>query len=67
MNTPVYEFAYVHHSPEHIEIVNITKHPLDLEIYTYLEVKRPESPSIKIFCRKEYKEEVEKFYTTDKE
>jgi len=65
MNTPVYEFAYVHHSPEHIEIVNITKNPLDAEVYTYLEVKRPESPGIKIFCRKDCVEEVERFYTTD--
>lgn len=65
MNTPVYEFAYVHHSPEHIEIVNITKNPLDTEVYTYLEVERPESPGIKIFCRKECVEEVERFYTTD--
>lgn len=65
MNTPVYEFAMVHHNPEHIEIVNITKNPLDLTEYTYLEVARPESPNVKIFCRKEFAEEVEKFYTTD--
>jgi hypothetical protein len=61
----MYEFAYVHRSPEHIEIVNITKNPLDLDRYTYLEVRRPESPNIKIFCLKEDQSVVEKFYTSD--
>jgi len=61
----MYEFAYVHHSPEHIEIVNVTKNPLDLDRYTYLEVRRSESPSIKIYCLKEHEEDVIQFYTKD--
>jgi hypothetical protein len=61
----VYEFAFVHHTLEHIEIVNITKNPPDLDRYTYLEVRRPESPSIKIYCLKEHAEDVIQFYTKD--
>lgn len=61
----MFEFAYVHHNPDHIEIVNITKNPLDPEVYTFLEVTRPESPNIKIFCRKDCVDEVTQFYTVD--
>lgn len=61
----MFEFAYVHHSPEHIEIVNITKHPVDMDEYTYLEVRRSESPNIKIFCLKKDQAVIEKFYTNN--
>lgn len=61
----MYEFAYVHHTPEHIEIINITKNPPDSDVYTCLEVTRSESPNIKIFCRKECVEEVTRFYTVN--
>lgn len=59
----MYEFAYVHRTLEHIEIVNITKKPLDMDRYTCLDVVRPESPNIKIFCLKEDAETVKSFYT----
>lgn len=66
MNNTKYEFAMVHRTLEHIEIVNITKNPLDPEVYTYLKVTRPESPDIKIFCRKDCVDKVTQFYTVDR-
>ena len=63
MNTPVYEFAMVHRSPEHIEIVNITKNPLDSTMYTCLDVVRPEAPNLKIFSNNECLDRVQAAYS----
>ena len=38
----------------HIEIVNITKNPLDAKVYTCLDVVRPEAPNLKIFSNNDY-------------
>lgn len=65
MNTPVYEFAMVHRSMEHIEIVNITKNPLDSSMYTCLDVVRPESPNIKIFSKNDCLDQVRAAYNKD--
>lgn len=62
MNTTVYEFAMVHRSLEHIEIVNITKNPLDSTSYTCLDVVRPEAPNIKIFSNNECLDQVKTIY-----
>ena len=58
MNTPVYEFAMVFRSPEHIEIVNITKNPLDPTMFTYLGSGHPKAPSIKLFSHNDCLEQV---------
>jgi hypothetical protein len=64
MNTPVYEFAMVHRSLEHIEIVNITKNPLDAKVYTCLDVVRPEAPNLKIFSNNDCLDQVKVMYET---
>jgi hypothetical protein len=56
------EFAYVHHKADHMEIVNITKHPIDYREYMELEVRRKESPNIVIYCKKDCVEEVLREY-----
>jgi len=61
----VYDFAYVHHTPEHIEIVNITKHPVPLDSYIELEIRRKESPNIVIYCKKDCIEQVLDLYRND--
>lgn len=63
MELIMYDFAYVHHTAEHIEIVNTTKNPLDPDVYTYLEVRRDESPNVRIYCKKEFVDQVLEFYT----
>ena len=63
MNTPVYEFAMVHRTLDHIEIVNITKNPLDAELYTCLDVVRPEAPNIKIFSNNDCFDQVQAAYS----
>ena len=62
MNTLVYEFAMVHRSLEHIEIVNITKSPLDPTVYTCLEYVRPEAPHLKIFSNNDCLDQVQALY-----
>ena len=62
MNTPVYEFAMVHRSLEHIEIVNITKNPLDVVLYTCLDAVRPEAPNLKIFSNNDCLDQVQAMY-----
>lgn len=63
MNTLVYEFAMVHRSLEHIEIVNITKNPLDPAIYTCLDVVRHEAPNLKIFSNNDCLDQVQAAYS----
>ena len=62
MNTLVYEFAMVHRSLNHIEIVNITKNPLDPTVYTCLQYVRPEAPNLKIFSNNDCLDQVQALY-----
>ena len=64
MNTTVYEFAMVHRTLEHIEIVNITKNPLDAELYTCLNAVKLEAPNIKIFSNNDCLDQVKAMYGT---
>lgn len=54
----MFEFAYVHHDLESVEIVNITKNPLDPEVYLGLGFTRPDLSEVQVFCHRDYVEQV---------